>query len=135
MHSKRVKLIVFGLAGVLLLAALVWTLLLNDGEGARIAAEVNRHGYTLTASDFYTAGSWKDTSIRALLPDTELSAAIAASKRAGYPADVDKAGTVALIMANPRGDDTMMLFFVDGTLEFAFIQVTGTDEIRALNDG
>jgi hypothetical protein len=46
---------------------------------------VNEFGYALHPDDLYPAGAWNDTSIRALLPETELTDAVAASKSAGFP--------------------------------------------------
>ncbi|MDL2218628.1 hypothetical protein LJC27_08240, partial [Christensenellaceae bacterium OttesenSCG-928-M15] len=100
----------------------------------RICKEINRHGYSLHPDDLYTGGSWEQTSIRALLIDENLTEAAALSADAGYPSDIEKVGTIGLIMANTSGNDVITLYYVDGTLELAFVQVNGTDEIRKLGE-
>ncbi|HWR24199.1 MAG TPA: hypothetical protein VN366_12055, partial [Feifaniaceae bacterium] len=68
----------------------------------------------------------------ALLSGAELDAAISASKETGFPSDVNKTGDVTLIMANAGGDDVITLYLVNGEIELAFVQVTGSDAIKAL---
>ena len=119
-------------AGVLLLVAAVWSLFLSGGAGAALASKLNSYGYTLTADDLYPAGEWKDTSIKTLLSGAELGPAISASKQAGFPSDVDKTGTVTLVMANVGGDDVITIYLVNGEIELAFVQVTGTDAVKVL---
>jgi hypothetical protein len=63
-------------AGALLAAALLWNAHLSaTSEGARLCRTVNEFGYALHPDDLYPAGAWNDTSIRALLPETELAEA------------------------------------------------------------
>ncbi len=119
-------------AGALLLIAAVWSLFLSGGAGAALAAKMNSYGYTLTPDDFYPAGEWKNTNIRTLLSGAQLDAAISVSKQAGFPSDVEKTGDVTLLMANAGGDDVITLYLVDGEIELAFVQVTGTDAVKLL---
>lgn len=118
-------------AGVLLLVAAVWSLFLSGGTGAALASTLNSYGYALIADDIYPAGEWKDTSIQALLSDAELTAAISASKQAGFPSDVTKTGTVTLVMANVE-NDVITLYLVDGEIELAFVQAAGSDAVKPL---
>ncbi|HWR22007.1 MAG TPA: hypothetical protein VN366_00905 [Feifaniaceae bacterium] len=119
-------------AGALLLIAAAWSLLLSGGAGAQLAGTLNAYGYSLTADDIYPAGAWEDTSVAALLSGAELDAAISASKETGFPSDVNKTGDVTLVMANAGGDDVITLYLVNGEIELAFVQVTGSDAVKAL---
>ena len=119
-------------AGALLLIAAVWSLFLSGGAGAALASKMNSYGYTLTADDLYPAGEWKNISIRTLLSGAQLDAAISASKQAGFPSDVEKTGDVTLLMANVGGDDVITLYLVDGEIELAFVQTTGSTTVKAL---
>ena len=119
-------------AGALLLVAAVWSLFLSGGAGAALANTLNSYSYTLTADDLYPAGEWKNTNVKTLLSDAELTAAISVSKQAGFSSDVTKTGTVTLVMANVGGNDVITLYLVDGEIELAFVQVTGSDAVKAL---
>ena len=119
-------------AGALLLVAAVWSLLLSNGAGATLASKLNSYGYTLRADDIYPAGEWQDTSIQTLLSGAELKEAVAASGQAGFPSDVEKTGTVTLVMANVGGNDVITVYLVNGEIELAFVQVTGSDTVKAL---
>ena len=104
----------------------------HELRGARLCRIVNEFGFALHPDDLYPAGAWNDTSIRALLPETELSEAVAASKDAGFPSDIDRTGQVTLVMANVGNDDVVTLYLVDGEVELGFLQVKGTETVRAL---
>ena len=133
MIGKRGRWILLIAAGVLLVAAFLWNARLNStSEGARLCRIVNEFGYALHPDDLYPTGAWNDTSIRALLPETELSDAVAASKSAGFPSDIDRAGQVTLVMANVGNDDVVTLYLVDREIELGFVQVAGTQGVRAL---
>ncbi len=133
MIGKRGKWILLIAAGALLVAAFLWNAHLSaTSEGARLCRTVNEFGYALHPDDLYPAGVWNDTSIRALLPETELAEAVAASKSAGFPSDIDRAGQVTLVMANVGDDDVVTLYLVEGEIELGFVQVTGTGAVRAL---
>lgn len=133
MIGKRGRWILLIAAGVLLVAAFLWNAHLSaTSEGSRLCRIVNEFGYAIYPDDLYPAGAWNDTSIRALLPETELADAVAASKSAGFPSDIDHAGQVTLIMANMGNDDVVTLYLVDGEVELGFVQVTGTGAVHAL---
>ena len=131
MNAKKRKYFLLA-AGALLLIAAVWSLFLSNGTGSTLAAKLNTYGYSLTADDIYPAGEWKDTTIRALIGDTGLDAAIAASKQAGFPSNIDHTGTVTLIMANTAGDEVITVYLLGGEIELAFVQVAGSDAVKAL---
>ncbi len=133
MIGKRGRWILFIAAGALLVAAFLWNTRLNaTSEGARLCRVVNGFGYTMHPDDLYPAGAWNDTSIRALLPETELADAVAASKSGGFPSDIDRMGQITLIMANVGEQDVVTLYLVNGEIELGFVQVTGTGTVRAL---
>ena len=123
--TKRTKNGVYIVAGVLLIVALVWHMLLaRNGFGTQVAREINAFGYAISADDIYPAGSWENTSIRELLPDENLSAAVLASKQVSLNADIDRRGQVALLLVH-IGEETLSFFYVEGTLELAFSQRAG----------
>lgn len=135
MLTKRTRLILLIAAGALILMAAIWSLVLyNTGDGDRICRQINAFGYTFAPDDLYVAGTWENSSIRALLPEEELTSAIEASLRAGFPSDVDQVGAVALLLANPAADDAVTLFLVNNEIELAFVQTAGGAEIWALGE-
>ena len=135
METKRSKIILFCAAGALLIIALVWNIRLNStSEGSRLCRTLNEYGYTLHPDDLYPSGAWNDTSIRTLLPDIALNDAVAASKSARFPSDIDRIGHITLLMANIGSDDVITLYLIDGEIELGFVQTKGTQTVRALGE-
>jgi len=131
--NPRRRLIFLIAAAVLIAAAFLWSVHLDQtGQGAKLLRTLNAYGYALQIDDLYPAGAWKDTSIRALLPDSELKDAVQASRDAGFPSDIDKAGDVTLLLAHTESADVLTVYLVGDTPELCFVQGTGTGEIRAL---
>ncbi len=97
----------------------------GDTAGAGSVSEMNPR--IISAVD-----EWENTSIRALLPNDDLAAITEASVAAGLPSDVDRVGTVLLVMANTVEDEILTFFYVEGTLELGFVQYKGSDAIHAL---
>ena len=91
----RMWLLIAGAA--ILCIALVWRFSLekNGMEGQLITA-LREHGYILLAEDLYPAAAYQSASIRSLLPDTALEDAVAASKQAGFPSDINREGQIVL---------------------------------------
>lgn len=133
MVTKRGRLYLLLAAGVLIAAALIGSLLLDrTSESARLCRTINSYGYSILPGDLYPAASWEEQSIRALLPGTGLDAAVSASVQAGFPSDIDRVGTVSLVMAKHTGDDVITLYLVDGEIELGFVQTAGSEHVRTL---
>ncbi len=121
------------IAAVLLLLALVWQSIINkNGVEGTLIRTLQAHGYTVVADDLYPAAAYSDTSIRALLPDTALEEAVAASKAAGFPSDVDRTGQVVLYMTALSNADVITVFVIDRNVELAFVQTPNTDSVYPL---
>lgn len=132
--SQRKKNILTVLAVALLAAALVWSLLLNNrSETSRLVRNLNAaYGYRLRAADIYPAESWEQRSIRSLLPETDLRAAVEASRASGLPADIDEEGHILLLLANVEEDIVVTLFLLDGQIELGFEQERASDAVYPL---
>lgn len=121
--SKRAKLIMFVIAVLMLCAAVIWNIYLNEqGDLSKLTNIINAYGYSFDYGDFYAAGSTPDTSIAQLLKDTDLSEAVAASKAAGFPSDIYRVGEVSLLLASLSDTQILTLYAVDGVIELCFLQ-------------
>lgn len=132
--SKKKKNTLTILAVALLAAALVWSLLLNSrSEVSRLVRNLNAaYGYDLRAADIYPAENWEQRSIRSLLPETDLQAAVEASRAAGLPSDIDEEGHILLLLANTEQDIVVTLFLLDGQIELGFEQQRASDAVYPL---
>ena len=61
-----------------------------------------------------------------------LDAAADASREAGFSADVNRRGNIVVMLCAVSDEEVITLIIIDGDVEFAFIQVAGTDEVRVL---
>ena len=60
--------------------------------------------------------------------------AIAASQRAGFPSDTERQGEIYLLLAKLDDEHVLTVFVVDEAVELAFIQILGSDEVKAVNE-
>lgn len=128
-HNSKRTIVLLAVAGALLIGALVWRVALESRSlSSRIVRSLSEHGLTVDAASLYQHEHRKDTSIAQMMEGTELSGAVAASKAAGFPADIDRAGEVYCILAN-MDSGVLTLFVVDEEIELAFIQLPGSDEV------
>lgn len=120
-------------AAALLAIALGWRFSLNQTsvEG-KLIRTLQTHGYIVTADDLYPAAVYRDTSIRALLPELELAQAVSASLAAGFPSDIERAGQVALYMVMLENKDVITLYLVDGETELGFVQTPDSEYVYPL---
>ena len=99
--SNRTKLILFGIALVLLVIAAVWSVqIAKDDALAHLAEELNAFGYSLTGEDIYVLGESRSTTIAAVLAGTDLTEAVAASRAAGFPSDVNAEGDIVAMLGH-----------------------------------
>lgn len=130
--SNRTKLILLGVAVLLLVIAGVWSVQLAESDVlAHLAEELNAFGYTLEGEDIYVLGESRSTSIAEVLEGTDLTEAIAASRAAGFPSDVEAVGDIVAMLAKTE-DGVVTLYLRDEAIELCFIQ---TDEGEVLPMG
>ena len=121
--SNRTKFILLGLAAVLLVVAAVWSVQL-----AHLAEELNAFGYSLEGEDIYVLGESRGISIAEVLAGTDLTEAVAASRAAGFPSDVNAVGDIVAMLANTEAG-VITLYLRNEAIELCFIQ---TDEGQVL---
>lgn len=123
--SREYKRILIIIAVVALLAAAV--LLLSMGgtnELKSIAGMLNGYGYSLTEDDIAAIGSQRDTTIAIMLKDDAdtLAEAVEASRKTGFPSDVDKQGDITLLATEPSDNEVILIFMVGEEIEMCFSQ-------------
>lgn len=120
--SKKTRYILLGAAALLLAAALLWGSSIEKTDAlARIAKELNEFGFSLVGDDLYVYGEARNTSIRELFPETDLSDAVACSLAAGFPSDIDRVGDVVLLLAKVK-EGVITVYLVNGSTELCFIE-------------
>lgn len=120
------------IAAALMIAALVWRVMLEKNSlSSKIVRELSAHGMNIDAASLYQHDHRSSSSIRAMMDGTDMSAAVSASVSAGFPADIDKTGEVYCILSQLE-NGVLTLFIVDETIELAFIQLPGSDEVRPI---
>ena len=118
--SNRTKLILLGVAVLLLVIAGVWSVQLAENDVlAHLAEELNAFGYTLEGEDIYVLGESRGTSIAEVLEGTDLTEAIAASRAAGFPSDVEAVGDIVAMLAKTE-DGVVTLYLRDEAIELCF---------------
>lgn len=134
MIKQRNRRLILLVALLLLLIAFFWNFSLNrSGAAAQLTRYLNSSfGYRLLATDLYAVDDWPDTSIRLLLPEDDLGAAVLASKESGFPSDIDRVGVVTMVVANTMEGEVITLFLVDQEIELGFSQQAGVDDVYAL---
>ncbi len=131
--KNRTAVMLMAAAAVLLLAALVWRIgLERHSLSSKIVRELASHGLSVDAAGLYQHAHAKDTSIRELMGETDMTAAVDASKQAGFSADIDRTGEVYCILSDLGEKGVLTLCLVDEDIERAFIQQTGSDEIAPI---
>lgn len=140
--SRGVRTSLIICAAVILAAVIIWNVSLNaTGELTRLVKLLERYGYAVSTDELYPSGSADDTTAAELFAseandgksDAEiLDAAADASREAGFSADVNRRGNIVVMLCAVSDEEVITLIIIDGDVEFAFIQVAGTDEVRVL---
>lgn len=140
--SRGVRTSLIICAAVILAAAIIWNVSLNaTGELTRLVKLLERYGYAVSTDELYPSGSADNTTAAELFAseandgksDAEiLDAAADASREAGFSADVNRRGNIVVMLCAVSDEEVITLIIIDGDVEFAFIQVAGTDEVRVL---
>lgn len=140
--SRGVKTSLIICAAVILAAVIIWNVSLNaTGELTRLVKLLERYGYAVSTDELYPSGSADNTTAAELFvseandgkSDAEiLDAAADASREAGFSADVNRRGNIVVMLCAVSDEEVITLIIIDGDVEFAFIQVAGTDEVRVL---
>lgn len=123
--SKDNKTVLIVIALVALLAATVLLLTMGGtNELKSIANMLNGHGYSLTEDDIAAIGSQRDTTIAIMLKDdaATLAEAVEASRKMGFPSDVNKQGDITLLATQPSDNEVILIFMVGEEIELCFSQ-------------
>ncbi len=140
--SRGVRTSLIICAAVILAAAIIWNVSLNaTGELTRLVKLLERYGYAVSTDELYPSGSADNTTAAELFASEAndgksdaviLDAAADASREAGFSADVSRRGNIVVMLCAVSDEEVITLIIIDGDVEFAFIQVAGTDEVRVL---
>ena len=99
------------IAAALLIIALAWRFFLEKNSfSGGIVRSLAQHGCNIEADELYKHNFAKNTSIRALVGDTDMTRAADASRECGFDADIDKTGDVYVLLAN-LGDEQVLIRF------------------------
>lgn len=130
--SEKTRRIVLITALVIIVLCIAWTLFRGlSSERMRICRFLKGYGYDIYEDDLLFAYDDRDTTIRnAIGADKDISEALAASKKGGFPSDVDRRGGVTLVLATD-GTDSVLLYMLDGEFELCFVE-SADGEIREL---
>jgi hypothetical protein len=132
--NRKHTLILLIAAGVLLVGAMIWSFFLNKGSiASRVARELSEKGCSVRAGELYQHEYRRDTSIREMMGETDLSPAVEASVKAGFPSDIDKKGEVYCLLAE-TDKGVLTVFLVDERIELAFIQIPDSDEVLTIGE-
>ena len=135
MEKKRKKAGTYIIAVVLLAAGLLWNAALErNSESGRLIKTLKSYGYSLTRDELHPIGTWEEQSISVLLSEVKLNKAVEASKAAGFSSDIERKGTISLIMADAGGGRVLTLYLVDGDIELAFVQNPGSFDVLPLGE-
>ena len=130
--TKKTRTVLLAVAASLLFLVVLWIIFRSGGSSLKkVADEINKFGYNFTADDMLIAYDNSNASIAEVLDDVDLSEAVEASIKAGFPSDVNKIGGVTLILAND-GNDIVTVYLVDGKIELCFVQTMGGN-VAAIN--
>lgn len=122
-------------AGIIVIIALVWRVILSSNSlSSSIADELNAHGCSVAEGDFYEQDYSKNTTIRQMMGEQDMSKAVEVSKAVGFGSNIDLEGEIYLLLAD-LGDDEHVLtvFVVNEHVELAFIQTLSSDEVFPIN--
>lgn len=92
-----------------------------------------QHGCNIEADELYKHNFAKNTSIRALVGDTDMTRAADASRECGFDADIDKTGDVYVLLANLGDEQVLTVYVVDETIQLAFIQIPNSDSVLPIS--
>ncbi len=133
--NRKRTLVLMIAAGVLLVGGLIWSIFLETrGLSARVVRELSAKGCSVSSSALYQHAYKKDTTIREMMGEKDLSPAVEASKKAGFSSDIDRRGEVCCLLTELDGG-VLTVFLVDEEIELAFIQLPDSDEVLTVAGG
>jgi len=133
--DKKAQRLVLALGLSLFIMAAIFRLMIaRNDPAADIVSMLRSYGYSLRDSDLYIAGDYPNTSISDLLEHVDLKEAVALSKQAGFPSDIERVGDVVLILARSSEDEIITLYALDGEMELCFIQFEDSSRLGALGE-
>lgn len=118
---------------VLLTALFMRHRLETRGLAARIAEQIKSHGLEIDANALKQHSYDKNASVRSLMGGEDMTAAVEASKAAGFSSDIDRRGEVYCLLAELGGGEVLTVFVVDEEVELAFIQTAEKTEVKPIN--
>ena len=101
------------IAAALLIIALAWRFFLEKNSfSGGIVRSLAQHGCNIEADELYKHNFAKNTSIRALVGDTDMTRAADVSRECGFDADIDKTGDVYVLLANLGDEQVLSLIHI-----------------------
>ncbi len=132
--SKNTKLIVLLIAALLIVCAVLLNGTVSKNSPYRSAVEeLSARGYTLTEDDLFDVGSFEDTAIAEVLAGQDLTQAVEASVKGGFPSDTNAVGDIKMLLLTMENKDIITIFLRDGEIELCFVQRLDSAEIRPLS--
>ena len=130
--STRTALLICAL--VLIVIAVVLRIIVTaDSLSGRIARELNAHGCTVNADELSQQVYKKHASISSVMEGIDMTDALAASLECGFPSDMLREGELCLLLAQLDDEHILTVFVINEEVEFAFIQITESDEVLPVN--
>ena len=131
--KRRKKILLAVLAAVLIaIAAALYFDTEYLGARAEICNRLEEYGYSVSFEEMYVTGESKNVTIRELMEGVDLTAAVEASRAAGFPSDIDSAGEVTVLLAALDEERVITVYTLDGEMELCFIQKLDSYEVEAL---
>lgn len=131
--SKNTKLIVLLIAGLLIVCAVLLNgAVTQQSPYKAVVQELTARGYTLTEDDLYNVGSFENSTIADVLAGQDLTQAVEASMAGGFPADINAAGNINMLLLTMKNQDIITIFLRDGEIELCFVQRLDDSNLRPL---
>lgn len=130
--STRTALLICAL--VLIVIAVVLRIIVTaDSLSGRIVREMKAHGCTVNADELSQQVYKKHASISSVMEGIDMTDALAASLECGFPSDMLREGELYLLLAQLDDEHILTVFVINEEVEFAFIQITESDEVLPIN--
>jgi len=133
-ENKTTKYIIFTIALIMLIAAVIWTISIGQNdELKKVADRINAYGYRFRGEDIYILGESRDVSIISLLDEGDIRDAVAASVAAGFASDIHAIGDVVVMLIQVDDDGNVITIYLrDGEIELCFVRNIDTEEVKML---
>lgn len=130
--STRTAFLICALA-LIVIAVVLRVFITADSLSDRIARELKSHGCTVNADELSQQIYKKHASISSVMEGIDMTDALSASLECAFPSDMLREGELYLLLAPLDDEHILTVFVIDEEVEFAFIQVKGSEEVLPVN--